>query len=25
MKEHKYWSVGALAKMFGTFYIGLKR
>ena len=24
MKEHKYWSVGALITMIGTFYTGYK-
>ena len=24
MKEHKYWSIGALITMIGTFYTGYK-
>ena len=24
MKSHKYWSIGALITMFGTFYTGYK-
>ena len=25
MKAHKYWSVGALSTMFGTYYTGYKK
>ena len=25
MKAHKYWSVGALITMFGTYYTGYKK
>ena len=25
MKTHKYWSVGALITMFGTYYTGYKK
>ena len=25
MKAHKYWSLGALAAMIGTFYTGYKK